>query len=133
MERPRGGSQGTPSSSQGAASAGDPQAKALVTVRGGLAASELGQRNPSLSFPEGSVTLRRQEELEATCTQLQRQVGEMEVREAVARAVCPQGLGQSPPHWTPRPTPHRVSPVRTPPELQEPLPFNHSQYKDHTE
>nr|XP_033696407.1 UBX domain-containing protein 11 isoform X2 [Tursiops truncatus] len=37
-----------------------------------------GHRNPSPSFPEGTVTLQRQEELETTCAQLQRQVGEME-------------------------------------------------------
>ncbi|XP_024622550.1 UBX domain-containing protein 11 isoform X2 [Neophocaena asiaeorientalis asiaeorientalis] len=37
-----------------------------------------GHRNPCPSFPEGTVTLQRQEELETTCAQLQRQVGEME-------------------------------------------------------
>lgn len=40
------------------------------------------------------------------CEHLRQQVGEMEVREAVARAVCPQEWGQSPPLWplaTPRP------------------------------
>lgn len=43
------------------------------------------RRPPHLS--EGQTSLQRQEELEMMCMQLQQQVGEMEVREVVARAV----------------------------------------------
>lgn len=65
-----------------------------------------GAAEPLPISPEGKMSLQRQEELETLCEQLRRQVGEMEVREAVARAVCPQEWGQSPPLWPPRHTPH---------------------------
>ena len=65
-----------------------------------------GHRNPCPSFPEGTVTLQRQEELETTCAQLQQQVGEMEVREVPAQGCLPPGTGSEP---TSLGSPHRTS------------------------
>lgn len=82
---------GDPSSFQGAASPNDPQGRRLRRARGGPAASLPGQQNHSRSFPAGRVTAQQQQELEATCSRLQRQVGEMEVREAAAQGCLPLG------------------------------------------
>lgn len=65
------------------------QGERLETVlRGSLEFScslRAGAAEPLSMSPEGQMCQQRQEELEAMCTQLQRQIGEMEVREAAAR------------------------------------------------
>lgn len=80
---------GDPLSSQGTPSPDEPPGRALVKAKGGPAS--LGPRAAEALpiSPKDQKSLRQQEELETTCAKLQRQVGEMEVREAVARAVCP--------------------------------------------
>lgn len=76
----------------------------------GLAAWVQGPWNPSCLSPpppEGKVSLQRQEELETVCAKLQRQVGEMEVRERQAQGCLPPDPGSEPASLgSPQHTPH---------------------------
>lgn len=78
-------------------------------ARGGPAAS-LPAADPSRSSPAGKVKAQQQQELETMCSRLQRQVGEMEVRDPAPHSCRPAGPGPGAPVWVPLPYAPRFPP-----------------------